>query len=93
MSTWEAVNTWVTFALAGIVVVVLAITLILTLDALRRARRYAEQLAGGLETVAANTASVPEQLPAINGALQTLLEGLESVDGHLGGAAGAFGLR
>jgi hypothetical protein len=93
MSTWQAINTWVTFALAVVVVLVLAVTLILTLAALRAARRDATKLAGGLEAVAANTESVPEQLTAINGALGALLGGLQSVDSHLGGAARAFGLR
>ena len=93
MSTWEAVNTWVTIVLAVVVVVVLAVTLILTLVALMRARKAAEQLAGGLEAVVENTASVPEQLPTINGALVQLLEGLQSVDGHLGGVARAFGIK
>jgi len=93
MSSWEAINTWVTIVLAVVVVIVLAATLILTLVPLLRARRVAEQLAAGLEVVVTNTASVPEQLPTINGALVQLLEGLQSVDGHLGGAARAFGLE
>lgn len=93
MSTWQAINTWVTIALAVVVVLVLAVTLLLTLVALRGARRHATDLAAGLEVVQSHTASVPTQLPAINGALVQLLTGLESVDGHLGGAAGAFGLR
>lgn len=93
MSTWQAINTWVTITLAVVVVLVLATTLLLTLVALQRARRHASRLAEGLEGVQANTASVPTQLPAINGALTQLLAGLESVDAHLGGAAAAFGLR
>lgn len=92
MSTWQAFNTWITFAVALVVVIVLAVTLILTALALRGARRYAEQLATGLESVVGNTDSVPQQLPTINGALVQLLAGLESVDGHLGGAAASFGL-
>ncbi|GAC1341725.1 MAG: hypothetical protein NVSMB29_12640 [Candidatus Dormibacteria bacterium] len=76
-----------------VVVIVLAVTLILTLVALWGARRAADQLAAGLEAVVENTASVPEQLPTINGALVQLLEGLQSVDGHLGGAARAFGIK
>jgi energy-coupling factor transporter transmembrane protein EcfT len=93
MSTWQAINTWVTFGVAIVVVIVLAVTLILTLAALRAARGDATKLAGGLEAVVANTDSVPEQLTAINGALVQLLVGLQSVDGHLAGAARAFGLR
>ena len=93
MSTWEAVNTWVTIVLAVVVVIVLAVTLILTLVPLIGARRAADKLAGGLEAVVENTASVPEQLPTINGALVQLLEGLQSVDAHLGGAARAFGIK
>ena len=93
MSTWQAVNTWVTFVLAIVVVLVLAVTLISTLAWLMTGRRAAEQLASGLEKVSQQTATVPEQLPAINGAMVQLRDGLQSVDGHLGGAAGAFGLR
>ena len=93
MSTWQAINTWVTFALAVVVVIALAVTLISVLGWLMTGRRAAEQLAGGLETVAGQTETVPNQLPAINGALVQLRDGLQSTDGHLGGAAGAFGLR
>lgn len=93
MSAWQAINTWVTFALAIVVVLVLAATLILTLSALMGARRAAEKLADGLEAVQSQTASVPTQLPAINGALSQLLAGLVSVDGHLAGIARAFGIR
>lgn len=93
MSAWQAINTWITFVLAIVVVLVLAATLILTLAALMGARRAAEKLAGGLEAVQSQTASVPTQLPTINGALTTLLAGLQSVDSHLGGIARAFGIR
>lgn len=93
MSTWQAINTWITFGLAVVVVIVLAVTLVSTLGWLMTGRRAAEQLAGGLETVSQQTETVPTQLPAINGALVQLRDGLQSVDGHLGGAAGAFGLR
>jgi uncharacterized protein YyaL (SSP411 family) len=93
MSTWQAINTWVTFALAVVVVLVLAVTLLLTLSALMGARRAAQKLADGLEAVQANTASVPTQLPTINGALGQLRAGLQSVDRHLGGIARAFGIR
>lgn len=92
MSTWQAVNTWITFVLAIAVVVVLAVTLILTLAALRKARRHAEALASGLEMVVQNTASVPQQLSTINGALVRLLEGLRSVDAHITAAGRTFGL-
>ena len=93
MSTWQAINTWITFILAIVVVLVLAATLISTLAWLVIGRRAAEQIASGLETVAQQTESVPRQLPTINGAMVQLRDGLQSVDGHLGGAAGAFGLR
>ena len=93
MSSWQAINTWITFILAIVVVIVLAVTLISTLAWLMTGRRAAEQLAAGLETVSQQTATVPEQLPVINGAMTQLRDGLQSIDGHLGGAAGAFGLR
>jgi hypothetical protein len=93
MSTWQAINTWVTFVVAAAVVVVLAVTLLLTLRSLSAARRTAGRLAAGLEAVAQNTATVPEQLPAINGALTTLVEHLGRVDANLKGSARSFGLR
>ncbi len=93
MSTWQAINTWVTVGIALVVVLVLAATLLLTLGALMRAARYARQLAGGLEVVQSNTASVPAQLPVINSTLVQVRDGVDSVDRHLGGVAGAFGLR
>lgn len=92
MSTWQAINTWVTFILAIVVVLVLAVTLVSTLAWLFSARRNAEKLAGGLETVAQQTETVPRQLPAINGAMVQLRDGLTSADGHLRGAAEAFQL-
>ena len=93
MSTWQAINTWITFILAIVVVLVLAVTLISTLFWLMTGRRAAVQLASGLETVSRQTESVPRQLPAINEAMVQLRDGLQSVDSHLGGAAGAFGLK
>lgn len=71
----------------AIVVLVLAVYLALIAMALRRANRHAAALAGGLEAIQANTAPLPEHLATINGALGTLLSGLDAVDQHLGAVA------
>lgn len=79
------VLTILTVLAVAIVVLVLAIYLFLIGLALRRANRHAAALAGGLEAIALNTAPLPEHLTTINGALGTLLSGLDAVDQHLRG--------
>lgn len=85
--------TWISIALAVVIVVVLAVTLIATAYHLTRAASAAEKLAGGLEVVGSQTAKLPEYLPTINGALVQLLGGLRSVDGHFAGLAHEAGLE
>lgn len=85
--------TWISIALAVVYVLVLAVTLILTAYHLTRAAKFAELLAGGLETVDTQTAKVPEYLGTINGALAELLDGLRSVDGHFANLARKAGLE
>jgi len=81
------VLTILTAVAVTIVVLVLAIYLSLIALALRKANRHAGSLATGLEAIQANTGPLPEHLTTINGALSTLLSGLDAVDQHLGGIA------
>ena len=85
--------TWITFALASVYVLVLAVTLISVAFFVLRAARTSERLAAGLEKVDAQTAELPGHLTSINGALVKLRDGLLSVDGHLAGVARAAGLE
>ncbi len=72
-----------TLIIVGLVVVVLVIYLILIIIALRRAGTHLENLAGGLQKIADDTAPLPDKLGTINGALTQLHGGLVSVDNHL----------
>jgi len=80
--------------LLAILLVVLALVGYLTATALllRRARNSIAAIADGLEAVKGHTQPLPEKLTTINGALGTLLEGLQAADGHLGRAAKVFRL-
>ena len=80
--------------LLAILLVVLALVGYLTATAflLRRARNSIAAIADGLEAVKGHTQPLPEKLTTINGALGTLLEGLQGADGHLGRAAKVFRL-
>ncbi len=80
--------TIVTVVAIVIVALVLAVYLFLIAIALRRANRNAGNLAAGLQAVQANTAPLPEHLTTINGALGTLLGGLDAIDRQLMGIAG-----
>lgn len=82
---------YITLAVVLIVVVALVIYLLLIIRALRAASANLNQLAGGLEQIARDTAVLPEKLTTINGALSQLLAGLLSVNGHLAAAARLFG--
>lgn len=81
------VLTILTVVAVAIIVLVLAVYLVLIAAALRSANRHAGGLAGGLEAIQVNTAPLPEHLTTINGALGTLLSGLDAADQHLGGIA------
>lgn len=72
----------ISFALAIVYVLVLAVTLLLVLVHLRRAANLAGKLSQGLDQVARQTAALPEQIGTINGALSQLLQGLLAVGGH-----------
>ena len=82
--------TWITVAVAAVVVALLAGYLIAVAVALTRAHRSLARLAGGLEAIAGHTEPLPAQLTTINGALASLLGGLRSVDGHLTGIGRLF---
>lgn len=77
--------TWLTYALVGVIVAVLASYLILIAAALVRANRNLTKLVGGLEASRDNTAPLGEDLGAINAAATTLRDGLMAVDEHLRG--------
>ena len=81
------VLTILTAVAVGIVVLVLAVYLSLVMAALWRANKHAADLATGLEAIQANTGPLPEHLTTINGALVTLLKGLDAIDQHIGGIA------
>jgi hypothetical protein len=84
------VLTWITLAVLAVVVLVLATYLILIGVALMRANRNLKLLAGGLAAIQGHSQPLPAHLTTINGALVTLLHGLQSVDGHLAGIARLF---
>ncbi len=83
----------ITFALAAVYVVVLAVTLVLVLVYLRRAAGLAKQLARGLDQVARQTESLPDDIATINQALSQLLQGLSAVGGHYRRLVVAAGLK
>ncbi len=72
-----------TLIIVALVVLVLVIYLVLIIVALRRAGNHLEQLAGGLQKIADDSAPLSERLGTINNALTQLHTGLSSVDGHL----------
>lgn len=74
------------------VVVALAGYLVAITWALLRAKRSVAAIADGLEAVVGHTASLPEKLATINGALVELLAGLRTAASHLGRAAAVFRL-
>ena len=80
-----AALTWITLAVAALVVLALVFYLVAVALALTRANRSLAQLAAGLEMIESHSGPLPEHLTAINGALAALSDGLRSVDGHLVG--------
>ncbi len=81
-----------TLITVALVVLALAGYLIGIAWALNSARKTVMAIADGLEIVAGNTQPLPEKLTTINGALVSLLGGLQVADGHLGRAAKVFKL-
>lgn len=79
--------TYASVIVAAAIVAVLVIYLVLIILALWRAGRHLKALAGGLQQVVDNTAPLEEHLTTINGALNMLDEGLDSVDHNLVGMA------
>ncbi len=65
------------------IVVVLVIYLVAIIFALWGAGTNLKKLAGGLIAIRDNTAPLSEDIPAINGALSTLLTGLLKVNDNL----------
>jgi uncharacterized phage infection (PIP) family protein YhgE len=79
--------TYLTIITAVVVVAVLVFYLVQIIVTLRRAGDHLEKLARGLQAIKDNTQPLPDHLTTINGALGSLHDGLESVDGHLVGVA------
>ena len=75
--------TRLTLLVVGAIVAVLATYLILIAAALLRANRNLEKLVGGLEAIRDNTASLAEDVPAINSAAIALRDSLLSIATHL----------
>ncbi|HEV2109118.1 MAG TPA: hypothetical protein VGR16_12715 [Thermomicrobiales bacterium] len=77
--------TRLTLGLVAVIVVVLAGYLVLIALSLLRANRNLDKLAGGLEAVRDNTASLGSDISAINAAAATLNDGLSRIGSHLKG--------
>lgn len=88
--------TVLTIIATAIVVVVLAAYLIAILLTVRSVGGTPSsdlgQLAGGLAAIERQTASLPDDLPTINGALAALLDSLQAIDDHLTATARVLGL-
>jgi len=72
-----------TLVIVALLVLVLVVYLIMIIVALRKAGTHLKELAGGLQKIAKDTKPLNEKVTTINGALEQLLGGLSSVDGHL----------
>lgn len=82
---------YITLVVILIVVVALVVYLLLIIMALRGASKNLYELAGGLDQIVRDTQPLPGKLSTINGALQQLLTGLLSVNGHLAAVAQLLG--
>lgn len=75
--------TWITLIIVALVVLLLVIYLILIIVALHRAGTHLQNLAGGLQKIADDSAPLKGHVDTINGALTQLHGGLGSIDQHL----------
>lgn len=82
-----------TLITVGLVVLALAGYLILIAWALWQAKKSVAAIADGLEAVSRHTVPLGARLVETNGALGSLLRGLDSADAHLGRAASVFRLQ
>lgn len=82
---------YITLAVILIVVIALVVYLLLIIKALRGANKNLYELAGGLDQIVKDTQPLPGKLTTINGALEQLLAGLLSVNGHLAAVANLLG--
>jgi len=80
--------TYLTLAVAVIVVLALVVYLLGIIIALRRANQNLNQLADGLELIIKDTQPLSGKLETINTALSQLLSGLLAVNNHLAAVAG-----
>lgn len=83
----------VTFALAAIYVLVLAVTLLLVVFHLGRAAGNAARLVTGLEAVEGSTEKLPHYLTSVNSVLGQLRSGVAAVDASYGRILQAAGLK
>lgn len=90
---FPTILTYLTFAVALVVVAVLVVYLVLIIVALRQAGNHLAKLAGGLQAIVDNTQPLPGHVATINNALGTLHGGLESIDANLVGVAQVFKLE
>ncbi len=84
---------WLSFAVAVLVVLVLAAYLIAIAYYLWKADRHLAELVDGLEATRRYVRPLPERLTTINQALGALRASLQSTDRHLAGAARLFEKR
>lgn len=83
---------WLTLAVAGAVILVLAGYLIAIAVMLVRAKRNVARIADALEEIAVLTDPLEGRVGSIAGALETIEGGFASVDRRMDDAARAFGL-
>ena len=83
--------TVITLLAVLLVVLLLVWYLVRIIIALRNASNNLGQLAEGLDKIAKDSQPLPEKLTTINGALEKLLQGLLSVNGHLAAVARLLG--
>jgi uncharacterized protein YoxC len=74
---------WLTLAAVAILILALVVYLLAIIYYLRKADRHLAELVEELQTTERQVTSLPEQLPAVNSALRTLLTNLISARGHL----------
>lgn len=86
-----AALTTITIVALLLVVLILVWYLVRIIIALRNASDNLGQLAQGLDKIAKDSHPLPEKLTTINGALEKLLQGLLSVNGHLAAVARLLG--
>lgn len=83
---------WLTLAVVGAVILVLAGYLVAIAYMLVQAKRNVARIADALEEIAVLTEPLEGGVGAVAGALETIEDGFASVDAKMDDAARAFGL-